>query len=470
MSAIAVGIQQAGALAGCLAIWPVTNHHGRRRAMMYCSAIFCLGVIFEVTNSHSLPVFYLGRVICGFGIGGSATVIPIYLSEMSPTDMRARLGSCYQFTFTVGILVSYWVDYGIQFRPPTAAQWQIPLALQLVPGALMGLGMLSLDESVRWLLSQGDSHRAWTSLTWIRASSGHAVAAEFAQIKEGIEADRHATADFHVRELLEKPNARRFLLGTSLFLAQQSTGATAMAYFGPQFFSLLVGAGDTNHSLTLLLTGIFGALKVISCLAFIIWIAERFGRRPLLILGGLAMSLCMVSTAFVVRSDQSPTPTHTTSNGIKSTGILTIALIYLDIIAYNFSWGPLPWPCTAELFNTRIREPGVAAGVAAQWLGNFVWSASTPYILAGMGWATFLLFGALDLVIAGFVWGCLPETGGRSLEEIEALFEQTVPDEEGEACLGKGSDDGSSSLSLSLSSSSRHGNREGGESYGSMGE
>ncbi|PIG80654.1 MFS quinate transporter [Aspergillus arachidicola] len=465
VSAIAVGIQQAGALVGCLAIWPVTNRHGRRWAMMYCSAIFCLGVILEVINSHSLPVFYLGRVICGLGIGGSATVIPIYLSEMSPTDMRARLGSCYQFMFTVGILVSYWVDYGIQFRAPTAAQWQIPLALQLVPGALMGLGMLNLDESVRWLLSQGDSHRAWTSLTWIRASSGPSVAAEFAQIKEGIEADRHATADFHVRELLERPNARRFLLGISLFLAQQSTGATAMAYFGPQFFSLLVGGSGTNQSLTLLLTGIFGALKVISCLAFIIWVAERFGRRPLLILGALAMSLCMASTAFVVRSDPSTTPTQTTSHSIKSTGILTISLIYLDIIAYNFSWGPLPWPCTAELFNTRIREPGVAAGVAAQWLGNFVWSASTPYILAGMGWATFLLFGVLDLAIAGFVWGCLPETGGRSLEEVEALFEQTVPDEEGEACLGKSND----GCSIS-SSSSRHRDREGGERYGSIEE
>jgi MFS family permease len=319
--------------------------------MMYSSAIFCAGVIFEVINSHSLPVFYLGRVICGLGIGGSATVIPIYLSEMSPKDIRARLGSCYQFTFTIGILVSYWVDYGIQFRSPTPAQWQIPLVLQLIPGALMGLGMLTLDESVRWLLSKGNAPRAWTSLVWIRASDAPEVAAEFAQIKQAIEADRHSTADFRLTELLAWPNARRLLLGISLFLAQQSTGATAMAYFGPQFFALLVGDTGNSHSLTLLLTGFFGVLKVTSCLAFIIWVADRFGRRPLLVSGAMAMSICMLSTSFIAPSPTSSNnaATTTTSTSISTSGILTITLIYLNITAYNLLGGAhFPGPLQAS--------------------------------------------------------------------------------------------------------------------------
>src|SRR5699024_10732214 len=113
ISSIAVGIQQAGALIGCFAIWPLTNRHGRRLAMMTCSAIFCAGVVLETVRSRSIAVFYTGRVVCGLGIGGSATVIPIYLGEMSPKESRARLGSCYQFTFTIGILVSYWVDYAV---------------------------------------------------------------------------------------------------------------------------------------------------------------------------------------------------------------------------------------------------------------------------------------------------------------------------------------------------------------------
>ncbi|PYH87920.1 MFS quinate transporter [Aspergillus ellipticus CBS 707.79] len=421
VSSFAVGVQQASALLGSLLIWPLTNRYGRRSAMALCSLIFCTGVLFELVDSHSLSVFYVGRVICGLGIGGSATVIPIYLSEMSPTDKRGRLGSCYQFTFTIGIFVSYWIDYGMQFAPANALQWQIPLAVQLIPGAMMGLGMLTLRESVRWLLSHDRQTEAWDSLTWIRSSNSPDVRAEFQQMKSSIDSDARVTADFSAKELLTPSNRHRLGLGVSLFICQQSTGATAMAYFGPQFFSLLVG---NNAHLTLLLTGFFGALKVVSCLTFIVWVADRFGRRPLLILGALAMSVCMISTSLVVRS--TPPATTNTTGTISHNGIITVSLIYLAIASYNLSWGPLPWPCTAELFNSRIREPGVAIGVAAQWLSNFVWSFSTPYVLAGAKWATFLIFGILDASFALFVWLVLPETRGRSLEEIDALFGDDV--------------------------------------------
>ncbi|OJJ37344.1 hypothetical protein ASPWEDRAFT_107795 [Aspergillus wentii DTO 134E9] len=423
VSSIAVGIQQAGALVGCFAVWPVTNHYGRRFAMMACSLVFCVGVIFEVINAHSLPLFYFGRVICGLGIGGSATVIPIYMSEMSPKEIRARLGSCYQFTYTIGILISYWIDYGVKYMIPSASQWQIPIALQLIPGALMGLGMFTLEESVRWQLFKGDTHRAWTSLVWVRGSDSATVEAEFAEMKHGVEEQKHATAGFSPRELLERPNAHRLLLGAGLFLAQQSTGATALAYFGPQFFALLVGPGDKN----LLLTGVFGGIKVAACFLFIVCIAERFGRRPLLIAGAVAQSACMLAVAGVLKSY--PPPGDGT---VTAAGIGMVVLIYLDIVAYNFSWGPLPWPCTAEIFPTRIREPGVAFGVGSQWLFNFVWSFSTPYIMAGIGWATFLLFGVLDMLIACFVFCCLKETAGKTLEEITAMFEPVSSDVEGD--------------------------------------
>ncbi|OJI95971.1 hypothetical protein ASPVEDRAFT_77746 [Aspergillus versicolor CBS 583.65] len=451
VSAIAVGIQQAGALAGCLLIWPLTNRHGRRRAMMLCSSVFCLGVLFEIINSHSLLIFYIGRIICGLGVGGSATVSPIYLAEMSPRHLRARLGSGYQFTFTVGIFASYWIDYALQFRAPTPAQWQIPLALQLVPGALMGLGMLSLTDSVRWLLANGHTHAAWTSLLWIRGAdnkgkrsnspSAVAVAVEFAEMKRAVDDDRTATANFHPRELLLRPNLHRIALAVFLFVAQQATGATALAYFGPQFFGLLVGAPNAGagtgeeqskaeaatHSLTLFLTGIFGALKVLSCLFFLIFVADRFGRKPLLGLGALGMAGCMIFTSILLKSQSiSPPPPpaeSTTSSSISPTSIITILLIYTAITVYNLSWGPLPWPLTAEFFPTRLRSPGVSLAVASQWASNFIWSSSTPYILRDLGWATFLLFGVLDLGIAAVVWVYLPETRGLSLEEVQGVFD-----------------------------------------------
>lgn len=419
ISAIAVGIQQAGALAGCFVIWPVTNFYGRRAAMAICSLVFCIGVILETVDTHSLAAFYAGRVICGLGVGGSSTIIPIFMSEMAPKEIRGQLGSCYQLTYTVGILVSYWIDYGVKSMEPSARQWQLPIGLQLVPGALMGLGMMSISESVRWLLAKGREEEAWVSLVWIRAGAGDDVECEFEDMKHGLEEERHATAGFRMRELCEGPNLHRLLISGGLFLAQQSTGSTALAYFGPQFFALLVGDGDR----TLLLTGIFGAIKVVACLIFVVFLSDRFGRRPLLAGGAAFMAVCMIATAGVIKTYPQPG-----DGTVTSSGIATVALIYLDIIAYNFSWGPLPWPCTSEIFPTRIREPGVAFGVGSQWLFNFVWSFSTPYIQASLGWATFLLFGLLDVVIVGFTYFCLKETAGKSLEEINDMFEGIEPD------------------------------------------
>ncbi|KAL3486627.1 general substrate transporter [Aspergillus germanicus] len=442
ISSIAVGIQQAGALAGCLLIWPLTNYYGRRLSMILCSLIFCIGVLFEIINSHSLPVFYVGRIICGLGIGGSATVAPIYLAEMSPAHLRGRLGSGYQFTFTIGIFASYWIDYGVQFWEESPRQWQVPLALQLVPGIAMGIGMLPLKESVRWLLANGNPRGAWESLAWIRNADKEGdpdVRDEFTEMKRAVDADTSAAADFHPREFLHRPNLRRVTLALTLFVAQQATGATAMAYFGPQFFSLLIGGSSSSsstassntreasstHSLTLLLTGIFGALKVLSCLFFILFVADRFGRKPLLTFGALGMAFCMISTSLLLHSPPS-SPSAKTSfsqTSLSPHQVSTITLIYLTITLYNLSWGPLPWPLVAELFPTRLRSPGVALAVASQWASNFIWSISTPYILAGLGWATFLLFGVLDLVIAGWVMVFLPETRGKRLEEVGMLFE-----------------------------------------------
>ncbi|CBF71584.1 hypothetical protein AN6848.2 [Aspergillus nidulans FGSC A4] len=435
ISALAVATQQAGALLGCLVIWPVTNSVGRRKALALCSLTFCIGVLFEILTLHSLALFYTGRIIAGLGVGGSTTVAPIYLAEMSPPHLRGRLGSGYQFTFTIGIFASYWIDYAFRLLVDDAnsAQWRVPLALQLVPGVLMGAGVLSLPESVRWLLGRGETHthEAWNSLVWVRGSDqGGRVGDEFADMKRAVHRDTEESADFHPRELLLRPNRHRIFLAVSLFIAQQATGATAMAYFGPQFFSILVNpnpqpseaASASSNSLTLLLTGIFGALKVLSCLSFILFIADRFGRRPLLIFGALGMAFCMIATSVLVHSmpiqDQNPSST------ISAKSLTTILLIYLFIVIYNTSWGPLPWPLVAELFPTRTRSSGVALAVASQWASNLVWSFATPFILRDVGANTFLLFGGVCVGAAGFVRLCVPETRGLSLEEVQGLFEE----------------------------------------------
>ncbi|RDW65379.1 hypothetical protein BP5796_10071 [Coleophoma crateriformis] len=409
VNSLAVGLQQAGAFVACIAIWPITDKLGRRKSLMISAAVFCIGAIIETINTHSMAAFYVGRVVAGIGLGSATVVVPMYSSEMTPKDLRGQIGSFFQWFYTFGIFVSYWVDYAVAKRNHGTSQWQIPIGLQILPAALLGLGMLTLKESVRWLTRKGRHDEAWESLKWIRADDSQTTIDEMEEIRVGVDIERRATEGLRWRELFERENFKRMFTASCVFTAQQATGATAFAYFGPQYFKLLVGAGDKD----LLLTAIFGAIKVVACGFFVLILAERVGRRNVLIWGAAFMAACQITTAAVVKTKPVPA-----SGVITSSGIATVALIYMFVIAYNLSWGPLPWPYVSEIFPTRIREPGIAVGVASQWLFNFVFSLTTPYMIANLGWGTFLLWGIFDAVIAVITFFFLRETKGLSLEEI----------------------------------------------------
>ena len=362
-------------------------------------------------------------------------VVPMFSSEMTPKEIRGQVGSFYQLMFTLGIFTSYWIDYGMASDVPDteSRQWQTPVGLQILWAGILGLGMLTLKESTRWLTQQGRHDEAWNSLKWIRAHDGDDVVLEMEEIRAGVETEAHAREGFQLKgtsrrfivlhncvhkltptaEMLQKGNATRTFTAIAVFTAQQATGATAFAYFGPQYFKLLVGNKGNSD---LLLTAIFGAIKVAACSIFVIFVADSVPRRKILTGGALFMAICQCSCAAVVKTHAAPG-----DGTVTSSGIATIALIYLFVIAYNFSWGPLPWPYVAEIFPTRTREPGVAVGVASQWLFNFVFSLTTPYMIKHMGWGTFLLWGLFDFLIAVYSWFGLAETQGKSLEEITHL-------------------------------------------------
>ena len=199
-----------------------------------------------------------------------------------------------------------------------------------------------------------------------------------------------------------------------VFMAQQATGATAFAYYSPQYFKAMVGGTGQD---ALLLSGIFGAVKVVACGTFVFLLADRVGRRQPLIWGAVGMAITMIIAAAIVA-------THPRKpDRVNSAGIGTTAMIYLFVIIYNGSWGALPWPYVSEIFPTRIREPGVGVGVASQWLWAFVFTLATPYMIEHMGkggWATFLFWGLCNVVIAIVSYFFIKETNKKSLEEINA--------------------------------------------------
>lgn len=413
---LAVSLQQLGAFVGCFAISPVTHRFGRRVAIMFSSLVFCIGAVIETIDTHSLPAFYVARVIAGLGLGGATVVVPIYSSEMSPPELRGQIGCFFQLFFTLGSFASYWIAYGVQrdVSSTVPKQWQIPIALQLVPGGLLGLGMLTLRESVRWHAARGDADAAWESLRWVRASSGPEVRAELDEIQAGVALELRETAGLTVRELMKPLHFKLLVTGFMMFFAQQATGATALAYFAPQYFKLLIGGSDTQ---SLLISGLYAAVKVIACGTFVFFLSERIPRRAALIVGAAFMAAFQLITAAVVKTR--PPPGH---GVVTSSGIATVAMIYLFVIVYNMSWGALPWPYVSEIFPTRIREAGVGVAVASQWLWAFVFTLVSPYMVNDIGYGTFLFWGLLNVLICVGAVLFIKETRGKSLEQINAEY------------------------------------------------
>ncbi|KAL3476501.1 general substrate transporter [Aspergillus californicus] len=411
---------QAGAFFACFFAWPFTAKYGRRWSIALASAIFAVGGIIQVAPTHSIGAFYAARVISGIGVGMATVMVPMFSAEMSPKEIRGQLGSLFQFFFTLGVMTSYWVDYAVEKHVESSdRQWQIPIGLQLVPAGILGFGMLFVKESVRWLASKGRHEEALESLIWVRGGEDtEEVRAELAEIMDGISAEVAATEGVTWKELKLPSNRYRLFLAITIQIAAQCTGNTSLAYYAPQIF----GAVGTSANDTLLITGFFGVVKVVSCGFFVLVLVERIGRKWSLAIGAFMMGALMLIVAILSKTFEA----DPNATGISSPTAASIAMIYLEAASYNMSWGPVPWLYMSEIFPTRIREIGIAVGTATQWLFNFVFSQATPHAVTNMGWRTFLMFCIFNWAIVVYVLLFIKETTGKSLEEMEDVFESNL--------------------------------------------
>lgn len=358
-----------GAMPGALAGGPVADRLGRRRALVGCGAVFLAGVALEVFAS-SLGMLLTGRALAGVAIGASSTIAPLYISEVSDPSQRGANLALFQLAVVFGIVCGIAVAF---FAGHEA--WRIIMAAGLVPGCLLLAGMLAMPESPSWT-----PHMAGAPGVGFAAFRQPAV--ELALV-----------------------------VGVGMALIQQITGINAVMYYAPGIFTRagFSGAGQSLWD-DLALAGLLTIVTFVASRS-----VDRMGRRKLLLwgLGGMAGALALLGFGFSL-------PGH-----VAAAKWIILGALLLYIAFFAFGPGPCIWLVIAEIYPANVRGPAMGIATLASWLANFAVSSTFPAFSLAVGEANaFFVFGLITALSFLFTFGMLPETAGRKLEEIQAIWQE----------------------------------------------
>ncbi|MBM2824271.1 MAG: sugar porter family transporter [Thermoleophilia bacterium] len=348
-----------------------------------------------------------GRVVTGLGVGFASVVAPLYAAEMAPARLRGRFVSTYQLAITFGILLAYIADDVLT----KSDRWRLMFALAVIPGVLLVIGFLVMPESARWLLKMGRRDRARETL--LKVDGPEVADQELAKIEADLEIEaREGQASWG--EVFSPMLRRALWVGLGLAVFQQVTGINAIIYYANEIFAEAgFTTAEEQAKATLYAVGLVNFLATFVAVAWV----DHFGRRPLLFTGlvGMTVSLAMVGLSFAVLETTPDSATSTTVGGI-----VTVTALIIFIASFAFSMGPVVWTIISEIYPNRVRGRAIAVVTAANWFAAFLVAQFFLSIVDAIGESTtFFIFSALCVVTFVFVWYFVPETKGRTLEEIQ---------------------------------------------------
>jgi sugar porter (SP) family MFS transporter len=388
-SSLLVGCAVGAALAGWL-----TDRLGRKRILIVSALLFAASAVGAAVPRH-LGEFVAARLVGGLAIGVASVLAPLYIAEISPRGIRGRLVSLNQMAIVTGILLAYFVNWLLSLAGPSSWRWMFASAV--IPSAAFLVALLFVPESPRFLVEAGREAEAERVL--VRVGGAEQARLELAEIRDSI-AEESGT----LRELLGKRLRRP--LGIAVFLAvfQQVTGINTVIYYGSLIFKEQVGGQSDSAAI--------GANVIVGTVNFLmtivaLWTIDRLGRRPLMMLasGGMAVSLFLLGLLFRF---QPPPPAM----------ILVVILLY--VASFGVGLGPGVWVVISELFPTRIRGRAMSIATVSLWLACILVTATFLSLVEAIGsTGAFWLYAAMSVLNLVFIGRLMPETKGRSLEEIE---------------------------------------------------
>ncbi len=386
-----------GAIFGSGFSGPLSEKLGRRRLVFIISIVFIIGALI-LASAPSMEVLVIGRLVIGFAVGGSTAIVPVYLSELAPTEARGSLSSLNQLMITIGILSSYLVNYA--FAPIEGWRWMLGLAV--VPSLILMIGVIFMPESPRWLLEKRGEKAARDVMKLTYPASE--IDGEIENMKK-----INAISDSTWTVLKSPWLLSTIIIGSVFALLQQLIGINAIIYYAPKIFAK-AGLGDSTAILSTVGIGVVNVLVTIVA----IFIIDKVDRKKLLVIGNIGMvaSLLIMSILIWIM-------------GVNSAAWIMMICLTTFIIFFGISWGPILWVMLPELFPMRAR--GAATGIAALVLsiGSLLVAQLFPLLTEVLEiQEVFLIFAVIGVISLFFVVKFLPETRGRSLEQIEADLRQ----------------------------------------------
>jgi sugar porter (SP) family MFS transporter len=397
MQSVVTSAVLAGATLGAGFSGHLADRFGRRSMVIAVAVLFFLASLLTGL-APGVGWLAVGRVLVGLAIGVCSYTAPLYISEISPARNRGALVSMNQLLITLGILVSYLTDYALA----GGEHWRWMFGLAAIPAAILGIGMIFLPESPRWLVGAGNKERALAVLRKVRSAQ---EAAEELQLIESHNQGQEA----HWTELFQIQYRPALVVGVGLAIFQQITGINTIIYYTPTIFQL---AGFSSAAQSILATAGVGLVNVLLTILSV-RLLDRTGRRPLLLIGIAGMIASLAALGFVFQF------------GAHSSALswLAVGSVMLYVASFAISLGPIFWLLIAEIYPLCVR--GVAMGVAtmANWAFNLLVALTFLLLVERLGPAyTFWIYALVSVASWIFGYRKVPETKGRTLEEINEAW------------------------------------------------
>ncbi|KAK4195742.1 general substrate transporter [Triangularia verruculosa] len=415
---------------------PAADKLGRRHAAFVGMGVTCVGQAFQAgafgSGAQALGMVIVGRIIAGVGTGIISTSVPLYQSEIAPSKHRGRFVVMNHIGFVTGLASGFWAGYGMTFWDSERGlhvAWRYSLSLSFIPALFFLLGLPFMHESPRWLVEHGRIDDAFATLQYYR--EGYYTSDEIYDELDDIES---SVASFRVTGLVwtslftdRSLFARMWRSSLLQFLAQMC-GATAMKYYLPLLFRAL----GLSHRVSLLAGGIESTLKI-GCNVLEMLIIDRVGRRLTLVIGAVIMAFSLLINGAL--------PLIYPDNSNPAADYTCVVFVFIYSLGYSMGFGPAAWVYGSEIFPTAVRARGLSFAASCGAIGSIIVTQIWPIGIAALGSKIYFFFMVINIASVPIIYIFFPETKGRALEDMDALFGGENPGASTEHLLADREDD-----------------------------